>query len=736
MGYPQHLRQGSALNATSASVVAVLVLITSFSSAQPMQAPPTETPLARMLTKYPGLPAEFSHLLNKLQHDVQFPPARHQSRLLPLLPESTVFYAAIPNYGDAAHQALGIFHQELQQNSALRDWWQHGEMASSGPRFEDSLEQVYQLSQYLGEEIVVAGSTTGRQDPGLLVLAEVRKPGLKNYLQQMLGQLSGSSMPSVRVLDIQELATAKDAGPGQQLVVLVRSDFVLAALDVATLRNFNTHLNRHSNEFASTQFGQRVEQAYKNGAEVLAAADLQNIVKQVPAGTGQNQPAFQRSGFADVKYLVWEHKSVAGQAASQGELSFIGPRHGAASWLAPSAPLGSLDFVSPKAVLVGTIVLKNLADIFEDVKDLSTSSGPNMLALLPQMAAALNVDLKEDVFNQLGGEITLELDNLVQQEPVWKAILQVNDSARLQRALNKLLAAAQITARPFQESGVTYYALRIPSPQKTVEITYTFLDGYMVIASSRDVAADALLLHRSGESLGESKNFIASLPPGHSSEASAMLYEDPVAVMGLSLRQASPEMAGYLSQGSAQITPAVICAYGEESAIREASRSGGVDVGMVLGMAAIAIPNLLRARIAANETSAVATIRIVVTSQLMYSTSYAKRGYAPDLATLGPDPRGLGNHSAEHAGVLNGALADAICTAGPWCTNSGFRFRISAVCKRASCNDFVVLGIPVASNTGTRSFCATSDGVIRSKIAPPMDSAISVADCKEWAPLR
>ena len=151
MGYPQNLRQASALNlATSASVVAVFVLISSFSSAQQMQAPPTETPLARMLTKYPGLPAEFSHLLGKLQHDVQFPPARNQSRLLPLLPESTVFYAAIPNYGDAAHQALGIFHQELQQNSALRDWWQQGEMASAGPQFEDSLEQIYQLSQYLG----------------------------------------------------------------------------------------------------------------------------------------------------------------------------------------------------------------------------------------------------------------------------------------------------------------------------------------------------------------------------------------------------------------------------------------------------------------------------------------------------------------------------------------------------------------------------------------------------------
>jgi len=43
----------------------------------------------------------------------------------------------------------------------------------------------------------------------------------------------------VRVLDLQELATAKDTGLPQDLVVLVRPDFVLAAVDLATLRSFN-----------------------------------------------------------------------------------------------------------------------------------------------------------------------------------------------------------------------------------------------------------------------------------------------------------------------------------------------------------------------------------------------------------------------------------------------------------------------------------------------------------------
>jgi len=76
-----------------------------------------------------------------------------------------------------ARPALKVFRQELQESAVLRDWWQHGELAAAGPKIEDSLEKFYQLHQYLGEEIVVSGSLDGKA-PSLLVVAEVRKPGL------------------------------------------------------------------------------------------------------------------------------------------------------------------------------------------------------------------------------------------------------------------------------------------------------------------------------------------------------------------------------------------------------------------------------------------------------------------------------------------------------------------------------------------------------------------------------
>ncbi len=239
-----------------------------------------ENPLVQEMAKYPGLMPEFSQLLEKLQHGVQLPPPRSESRLLPLLRESTVFYAAIPNYGDASHQALTIFQQELRQSSVLRAWWQHGELGTEGPKVEDSLEKLYQLCQFLGDEIVVSGAIDGRRNPSLLILAEVKKPGLKNFLQQVVKDRAAKSQVPLRILDVQDLATAPDTPAAQQLVILLRPDLLVAALDIAALRNFNDRVDRSSRQFLSAPFGQRLAKAYDGGITTVAGADLQNILKQ------------------------------------------------------------------------------------------------------------------------------------------------------------------------------------------------------------------------------------------------------------------------------------------------------------------------------------------------------------------------------------------------------------------------------------------------------------------------
>ncbi len=735
MGYARTLDKKRRRFMKCVAALAAILLVGSSCRAQskPASQQP-ELPWTQDFTKYPGLLDEFGRFIEKLQQNIQYPAAREQSRLLPLLPPTTMSYAAFPNYGDVTHQALTVFRQELQESSVLRDWWEHGKLAGAGPKLEDSLEKLYQLHEYLGDEIVVSG-TMESQDPHLLVVAEIRKPGLKKFLQELVNQPAGNTNPEVRVLDLAQLATAKDGGAPKQLTVLVRPDYVVAAIDLATLRSFNARLDSRTRDFASTPFGQRIVKDYEGGVTVVAGADLQKLLNQVPS-IAKGNANFQHSGFADVKYLVWDHKSVAGQTVSQTELSFNAPRHGPASWLANSVPFTNMDFVSPKAIFAGTVNLASLPQVFEDLKEIEGTASPSPFATLTTFEQALKLSLKDDLLNYLGGEITVEMDSAAPPAPVWKAILQVTDADRLQQTLTTLLAAGHLETQHSENRGVTYYAVRVPSAKTATEIGYAFVDGHLIVGSSPDVVAEAVRMHASGGSLGKDQKFLAALPAGRGLEASALLYQDPTATTALSMRQVAPELAGFLERFSAKSSPAVVCLYGDETAIREVSRGGAFDVGAALVVAAVAIPNLLRSRTAANEASAVGSLRTVNTAEVTYAATYPERGFASDLAKLGGIAVPANAISSDHAGLLDESLASATCTGDAWCTKSGYHFRVKAVCLQHQCVDYVVVATPADNNTGARSFCSTSTGVIRYKSGSPLTAPISVAECKTWSPLR
>jgi type IV pilus assembly protein PilA len=195
-------------------------------------------------------------------------------------------------------------------------------------------------------------------------------------------------------------------------------------------------------------------------------------------------------------------------------------------------------------------------------------------------------------------------------------------------------------------------------------------------------------------------------------------------------------MAKSLADAGSERVPGLIALYGEESAIREASRGGDFDVPAALVVAAIAIPNLLRSKMAANEATAVGTLRTVNVAQVSYEYAYPKRGFAPDLASLGPNPRQPDATSPDHANLINETLGNTSCTGDGWCIKSGYQFRMTAVSKLRVWKEYVVVATPVNVNTGMRSFCSTSDGVIHFKISPPLTAPVSVAECRAWAPLQ
>src|SRR4029077_2769202 len=77
-------------------------------------------------------------------------------------------------------------------------------------------------------------------------------------------------------------------------------------------------------------------------------------------------------------------------------------------------------------------------------------------------------------------------------------------------------------------------------------------------------------------------------------------------------------------------------------------------IPVVLIVAAIAIPNLIRAKISANQSSAVASLRVLDTALIQYQATYGH--YPTSIAQLGP-PLPSGSASEDHAGLIDGVLA-------------------------------------------------------------------------------
>src|SRR5436190_19964666 len=134
-------------------------------------------------------------------------------------------------------------------------------------------------------------------------------------------------------------------------------------------------------------------------------------------------------------------------------------------------------------------------------------------------------------------------------------------------------------------------------------------------------------------------------------------------------------------------------------------------VAIILIIAAIAIPNLLRARIAANEASAVSSLRTINTAEVTHSTTFPSVGYAATLVALGP--------------------ADATCAAGPVQASACMvDLKLGSAAKTAKSgynldakNDGATPSLAytagaspnVWNQTGNRDFCSVQDAVLRFK---------------------
>ncbi len=143
-----------------------------------------------------------------------------------------------------------------------------------------------------------------------------------------------------------------------------------------------------------------------------------------------------------------------------------------------------------------------------------------------------------------------------------------------------------------------------------------------------------------------------------------------------------------------------------------------IVVAIILIIASMAIPNLLRARIAAHEASAVSSIRTINSAEITYQTAYPTWGYADTMAKLGPGAAGTvcGVPSGANACLVDSSLSNSV-TAGA--AKSGYFYGLAATQGAGGTlylSYTVGASAAVFNQTGLRDFCSTEDGVIHFRV--------------------
>jgi len=682
---------------------------------------------------YKELMEEAGRLEQKLAQGVQFPAPRTQSRLLPLVPASSSFFIALPNYGEALHQASQIFHQELQESAVLKNFWQT-KVGMAGMIADEVIEKVYQLTQFMGDEIIVSGTVKSTGGSAVFI-AEARKPGLAAFLRQLVGQYADKTEPPVRVYTPEQLALAKAQPSHKPLLVLVRPDLVIASENLAVLKSFNAQLTHGGPKFTSSPFGEKIAREYQNGVAVVFGADLHQLLSLRPHQNAKDEAVLNQTGVADVRYLVGEAQYAGGIASSNAELSFLGPRKGIVGLLAAPSPLTGLDFISRDAAYVGAFNLKNFGEVFDVIKDIAASANPMADAGIAQVEEQLKINLKNDLFSKFSGQIVAGVDGPILPNPAWKVIAQLTDSNGMERTLKQLITMAganqalNLKVDQETEGGVNYYIFHVPTGPKPVEVVCAFANGFLVVGGSQTIVKEAIEIRQSGNSLSRSSELQDLLPREQGNGASGIIYQNLGRILRSLSQQVPPEQAQLFEMITQHGKPSATSLYASEDAIRIMSRSNGFDP-TALVVAAIVIPNLIQAKTAATRSAAAANVRSLVLAESQYQITYDH--YAPDLATLGPGPGGnCDTPSESHACSVDAKLG---CP-DKWCFGNGYKFNITGVCDGKACSDYVILAAPTNADSGGKSYCATADGVVRSQSGSVSKGPLSVSECQSWPSL-
>ena len=284
-----------------------------------------------------------------------------------------------------------------------------------------------------------------------LLVAEVRKPGLREFLESSYrapairptGPRSGSSEKTLR-----SAAGAERA----ELFVLLRPGLVAVAADAKALLALDAR--REPAAPASTArpsasaSARPTATASGSCSRPTSSASTAAIAEHDGRRDPQQREALRALGPRRLRYLIFERKEVADRAQTQAVLAFGGARAGHRLLAGRARRRWARSTSSrrtPRAA--AAFVFKSPALVFDDVLACSRPPAPSAREELAELESKLDLRLREDLAATLGGEFAMALDGPLLPTPAWKLVVEVYDPARLQASLRAPGRRAPTTRR-------------------------------------------------------------------------------------------------------------------------------------------------------------------------------------------------------------------------------------------------------------------------------------------------
>lgn len=482
--------------------------------------------------------------LNKDLNAVQQPGVRYSTRLLDMMPENTVLYAAVPNLAATIVESNRIIEEKIQQNPALSEWFKN----RRDPGMNNAIATIREFGEQLGEEIAVGAGMDEKGEPVQpLILAELKNPGaFRGFVDAQAAKLtaSGKKAPDIQWIDDPRTAqtTATDTtAKNKQIYVWINGDVLVGSPKLDQLQRVATS---PQTSFTTSAFRNRIAEVYREGAGIVVAADLEKIVARVgsaqtakakdPANAQKHEQALNELGVTNLNSFVLDQKVTNGKTHTRAVLAYDQADRGITSWLAQPGPMGSLDYISPDANLVAGFVIKNPTAVVDDLLRVINSVSPDVNTHLDKLEREHGINVRNDIAAPLGGEYAFAIDGPILPTPSWKLVIQVNDPTRLQQTFDRVVAEINKEAAKDGKKGLaleravnngrTFYLLR--SQDFGVEANYVFVNGYMIAGPTRALLEQALRYHDSGSTLKSSAKFTAGLPADGNVNFSAFVYHN------------------------------------------------------------------------------------------------------------------------------------------------------------------------------------------------------------------